>query len=233
MTPHGFIAPGEPLILVEELTHRVIGEFTHAILSIDEAAARASSSEAKEALSAAVDILRAYVAAHRALQAPHAPGQMKLGAYLAGLCDAQSSARLRERGVRLTLKPCDVSLGAARCWRIGLIVAELINNAVRHGFSGGGTGDIDIELLVEDASVVCRVTDNGRAAIDAPPARGRFLVEALACELGGDVTWDFSATGTTVLLTAPIDVTPGGEIPVAAEARVRGIRSTAKAAANA
>jgi two-component sensor histidine kinase len=204
MKPHGFIAPDDSLVLVEELTHRVIHEFTHAIMSIDEAATRISEPRARAVLVDAMRILRAYAAAHRALQAPHTPGQTDLSEYLAGICAAQTQAQLNELGVRLALKRADVRLDAGRCWRVGLIVAELINNAVRHGF-GGGAGEIAIELAVDGSSVLCRVTDNGRAAGQAPPARGRFLVEALAAELGGDAQWRFTPLGTTVLLIVPRD----------------------------
>jgi two-component sensor histidine kinase len=204
MNRHGFIAPGEPLVLVEELNHRVINEFTHAVISIDEVAARTANPEAKAALSEAIVILRAYAAAHRTLQAPHTPGPVSLGDYLAGICAALCSARLRHQGVRLTLKPGSAMLDAALCWRVGLIVAELVTNAVRHGF-GGGAGEIDIEFVVVGGAVQCRVRDNGRAVDEAPPARGRFLVEALATDLGGDVEWRFSPNGATVLLTVPLD----------------------------
>jgi two-component sensor histidine kinase len=208
MNPHGFIAPGEPLVLVEELTHRVINEFTHAIMSIDEVARQTSNPEAMAVLSNAIIILRAYAAAHRALQAPHTSGPTKLGDYLARICRALSSARLREQGVQLTIRQGDITMDAVRCWRVGLIMAELINNAVRHGFSGG-PGDIDIDCFVEGSVVRCRVSDNGREAMETPPARGRFLVEALASELGGEVGWHFSASGTTVVLTVPVQARSG------------------------
>jgi two-component sensor histidine kinase len=204
------LRPGESLVLVEELTHRVINEFTHAILSIDEVAARVSDREAKEALSDAIGILRAYSAAHRALQAPRTPGQMDLCDYLSRVCAGLSAAHLLERGVRVTLRHADVRLAAPRCWRMGLIIAELVNNSVRHSF-GGGAGEIVIELVVDGDALLCRVEDNGRADIKAQPARGRFLVEALAADLGGEAAWRFSARGTTVLLTVPTDSAAGCE----------------------
>ena len=207
MNPRGYIAPGEPLVLVEELTHRVINEFTHAIMSIDEVALKTSDPEAKAVLSNAIVILRTYAAAHRALQAPHALGPTNLGDYLSRICTALASARLREQGVQLTLRRCDVTLDAMHCWRVGLIIAEVINNAARHAF-GGGAGEIEIDCAAEGGLVRCRISDNGGQAIETPPARGRFLVEALASDLGGEVGWRFAPSGTTVVLTVPVRPRP-------------------------
>ena len=145
MQPLGYIVKGEPLVLEDELTHRVINEFTHAIMAIDAAAGRFFSPEAKLALGESTAILRAFVAAHRALQAPHASGPTDLGEHLARVCNALSSARLDPRGVWLILRRCPVRMDAARCWRIGLAVAELIENAARHGLAGR-EGVIDINL---------------------------------------------------------------------------------------
>jgi two-component sensor histidine kinase len=45
-----------------------------------------------------------------------------------------------------------------RCWRLGLIVSELITNAERHAFRNAG-GCIRVKLLPSQSFAECRVTD--------------------------------------------------------------------------
>jgi two-component sensor histidine kinase len=192
----------EPLILVQEISHRVVNEFTHAIASLRLAAAGSASEEARETLTKAASQLRCFADAHRALQRPRSQDAVDVGEYLARLCAASMAAGLQDRGVRLNLSCDAVYLNAERCWRTALIVSELVTNSVRHGLRGG-PGQVAIELLEDGEAVVCRVSDNGVANPLTQPARGLCIVEGLALDLQGEVTWRFGASGTTALLTFP------------------------------
>ena len=66
-----------------------------------------------------------------------------------------------------------------QCWRLGMVVSELITNASRHAFGDGG-GAIRIELLNHGASVECRVADNGSASTIVRPGRGLKIIQLLA-----------------------------------------------------
>jgi two-component sensor histidine kinase len=197
----------EPLILVEEITHRVLNEYTEAIASIALASAGIADAEARAVLTSAARRLHEHAQAHRALQAPATSDFADLGDYLGGVCAALTCAQLRERGVRLTLILSEVRLAAGRCWRVGLIVAELINNAVRHGLRGGG-GDIVVEVRIRDDEVHCRVSDDGGPTQDIAAGRGRRVAQGLAAELGGQVTWAFADSGATALLSFPVQSHP-------------------------
>lgn len=115
------------------------------------------------------------------------------------------SARLSDLGVRLTVVAADAPMSAERCWRVGLIVSELITNCVRHAFRDRG-GRVVVEVGAGDGVTWCRVSDNGW-----PPSpqmrsgRGRAIVQALAGELCGQVEWRFGGCGTTVVLSIPSD----------------------------
>jgi two-component sensor histidine kinase len=194
-----------PLMLVGEISHRVVNEYTHAIATLAIARAQTTDSSARSALAAAEHRLFAYAAVHRALRPPP-PGQpCDLGDYLAEVCSALSRASLADRGVRLTLIPGDVSLAADRCWRVALIVAELVNNALRHAFGGGG-GCVLVEVDADGPTISCRVSDDGRSAGGDPsPGLGRSIVESLAGALGGGIRWCFGPTGASALLCIPAD----------------------------
>lgn len=194
---------GEPLILVAEITHRVANEYAYAISSLHRAAADAPDARSRASLKGAAARLWAYADAHRALRAPVAPGPLDLGEYLGSLCAALAAASLTDSGVRLTFAPeGTVLLDAERCWRVGLVVAELVTNAVRHAFGPEG-GLLRVELSGGCGLVTCRVTDNGRARPDAAPGCGSAVIAGLALALGGDIRREFGPNGTTAILTFP------------------------------
>ena len=75
-------------------------------------------------------------------------------------------------------------------------------NTVRHAFAQQG-GSIAITLTTHEDQVQCRVSDDGRGSCGPKPGRGSQIIEAIAAELGGRVTRENGACGTTVLLTIP------------------------------
>lgn len=93
----------------------------------------------------------------------------------------------------------EVWLDASRCWRVGLVIAELVRNAARHGLADGASA---IWVVVEDLAgrVRCSVCDDGAGAPHARPGRGRRLVQAFAADLGGAVTWSFAPNGCWAVL---------------------------------
>jgi two-component sensor histidine kinase len=200
-------APAEPalLLLVGEISHRVLNEYTHAIATLALARAGATDLTARSALAAAERRLRAQAEAHRALRPPPDGRPYDLGQYLETVCSALCCASLRDRGVRLTLIASEIPLAADRCWRVALITAELVNNAVRHAFNQGG-GRILVEIESLGPTVLCRVADDGRALSSSPPRGwGRSIVESLTDALGGRIEWRFGPLGTEVVLRIPSD----------------------------
>lgn len=188
----------QALILVEEFTHRVLNEYAEAIAVLRLAAAAAPDARSEVTLKAAALRLKAHAEAHRALQAPTHDGPTDLASYIAELGASLTKARLADRGVWLTVSGEEIWLDGDRCWRVGLIVAELIRNATKHGFSGG-TGSIRIEVAEAAGRILCEVCDDGNGR-PATAGRGRRLVQSLARQLGGSVKWRFTPKGCCVRL---------------------------------
>jgi two-component sensor histidine kinase len=195
----------EPLLMVEEISHRVANEYAGAIAAINLEKTRIADADARAVLRRTTDKLQAFAEAHRALQAPAAAGDMCLGDYLDRVCSALSEAWLRERGVKLILVEDAVMLANRRCWRVALIIAELVSNSVRHGLNGSG-GMIVVEVRHAGNEVFCRVADNGGCTTDPAPSRGRRVVERLAGELRGEVSWRFGPNGVTASLVFPVSL---------------------------
>jgi two-component sensor histidine kinase len=195
-------APLQPLHLIEEITHRVVNEYTEAIATLSLAAGASGNLQARAVLTSTANRLRAHVEAHRALQAPLGGELADLADYIVRVCACLSKAPLAASGVALSVDTEEVWLEKDRCWRVGLIVAELIRNAARHGLSGG-PGAVKVEITEESGLVSCLVSDNGRGMTGVSYGRGRGLVSSLAAELGGAVDWAFTPLGCRVLLEFP------------------------------
>jgi two-component sensor histidine kinase len=192
----------DPWLFVAEIEHRIANEYAMAIAAISRSAARQSHVEAKTVLAEAAQRLRNYADAHRSLRAPVNAGPLDLSEHLRGVCSALSRAMLNERGIGLTLVETAVELSAERCWRVGLIVAELVTNAARHGFKDWA-GTITVEIIRAPGEIHCRVCDNGRSSGPGIPGHGAALVDALAGQLGGSVERRFTPHGGAVLLSFP------------------------------
>jgi two-component sensor histidine kinase len=204
----------QPLHLIDEISHRVVNEYAEAICALGQAAKAARDIQAQLALTSAATRLRAQVEAHRALQAPVIDGPMDLADYIGELCSCLARAPLAENGMRLRVTADEVWLDADRCWRVGLIVAELVRNAARHGLSGGAGA---IWVVVEDAAgrIKCSVCDDGGGSQAVRAGRGRRLVQALAAELGGSVAWSFAPNGCCAVLEFSGAPEPGQRLEAA------------------
>ena len=189
------------LDLVEEINHRVVNEYSEAIAMLSIAAARTSSGDAREALRDTADRLRDHAETHRALMPPMVAGRANLADHIAAICKTYVKATLADRGVHLTLKTEDIMMPAEKCWRIGLVVAELVRNAARHGLKGKG-GRIVIEIARRGGHVTCLVSDNG-AAGGGSPGRGQRLVRSLVADLGGEMHWFFEPEGALAYFRLP------------------------------
>jgi two-component sensor histidine kinase len=189
-------------ILLHELNHRINNEFAAAISVVSLAAARSGNNEVKAALSGVTELLHQYADVHRALQMPESDTVVDAAAYLDRLCRSISRSQLDSRKITLVLAAQPVRLPAHRCWRLGMIVFELINNAARHAFSDGA-GEIRVELSHAGAFAKCSVVDDGSAAPTVRPGHGIKIIEELSESLGGRFEQKFGSWGSRSVLVFP------------------------------
>ncbi|HEX3863674.1 MAG TPA: sensor histidine kinase [Stellaceae bacterium] len=194
--------PGE-LLLLREMAHRINNELTSTISVVTCTALRSTNREVKVALSEVIEHLHDHARVYRALQIPTADRWIDAGGYLRELCQSISRARLRHRGIELVLIDNPLQLSASQCWRLGLIVAELITNASRHAFANGG-GVIRIELKRHGCFAECRVTDDGVGPEKIRPGQGLGIMRQLAEGLDGKFEQCFGKRGAVATVSFPI-----------------------------
>jgi two-component sensor histidine kinase len=191
------------MLLVQEMAHRINNELTSTISFVSLTAARSDSGDVKVALAGVLEHLFDHARIYRALQMPTANRWIDAAAYLRELCQAISRSKLQHRGIELVLVERPLQLSATQCWRLGLIVSELITNSCRHAFAEGG-GSIRIEFEKRGRRVECRVTDNGSCAKNIRPGQGLKIIENLAHGLNGKVNQRFGDKGAAAIVSFPI-----------------------------
>jgi two-component sensor histidine kinase len=88
--------------------------------------------------------------------------------------------RLDRLAMRVLFSADDLRLEGERCWKLGLIVSELLTNVSRHAQFDSGEPELRVELMLAGNVVKCRVTDNGSAPEPIRRGRGLAIVGELA-----------------------------------------------------
>jgi two-component sensor histidine kinase len=194
-------------MLLHELNHRINNEFAAAIGIVTVAAARSSNEEVKAALTGVAELLHRSADVHRLLQMPDHDTLVDTAAYLRQLCLSISRSRLDAKEISLVLSAQPLRLRAERCWRLGMIVHELISNAARHAFANRG-GAIRVAVWQDGAFVKCSVQDSGSVTTSIQPGHGLKIVNSLSRALGGRFRQTFGVRGSKSLLVFPHDGEP-------------------------
>src|SRR5262249_5241027 len=115
----------EPLLL-DEINHRINNEFASLIAIVSRAGAASGNDDVKRALSGVARLLHHYAQVHRALLPPDRGDLVNAEGYLSNLCRAISRSKLDRMSIDLALAAPPLMLESDRCWRLGMIVSELI-----------------------------------------------------------------------------------------------------------
>ena len=106
--------------------------------------------------------------------------------------------------IRVLFSADGLRLEGERCWKLGLIVSELLTNVARHAQFDARHPELRVELMLAGNVVKCRVSDNGSAPEPIRRGRGLAIIGELASSLGGCVHTSCAAEGSSVLVTFPL-----------------------------
>src|SRR6476646_3173266 len=162
MTKHIVPLPNsDGSLLLRELNHRIKNELTSTICAVSAKAVRSDSVAVKTALLDVVDLLHQCADVHRAQQMPDQGRLTDAARYLQQLCFSITKYRLDRLAIRVLFSADDLRLEGERCWKLGLIVSEIMTNVARHAQFEGGYPEFGVELMLAGNVVKCRVSDNG------------------------------------------------------------------------
>src|ERR1700745_668386 len=174
-------------LLVRECNHRIKNEPSSAIFPVSAKAVQSESVAVKAALLDVVDLLHQCADVHRALRMPDQGRFTDAAKCLQQPCFSITKYRLDRLAIRVLFSADDLRLEGERCWKLGLIVSELLTNVARHAQFDAREPELRVELMLVGNVVKCRVSDNCSAPEPVRRGRGLVIVGELAASLGGRV----------------------------------------------
>ena len=199
----------EKQVLLQELQHRVANSLQIIASVLMQSARRVQSDETRTHLYSAHNRVMSIATLQKQL-AVTSNNEVELRAYLKELC-ASIGASMIDDPERIELcSTADESKATANVSvSIGLIVTELVINALKHAFPNEKQhGNVAVDYASQGAGWTLNVEDDG-VGIDAgtgegTPGLGTGIVDALAKQLGATVTTTDSDPGTRVsIVRAP------------------------------
>ena len=200
----------EKAVLVQEIQHRVANSLQIIASVLLQSARRVQSEETRGHLRDAHNRVMSIAAVQRQL-ATSEIGEVALKNYFEQLCNSLGASMIGDDR-KLTI---DVDTDASRVEagvsvNLGLIVTELVINALKHAFPDEREGRIVVAYHSSGTGWELSVTDNGvgmpLGAVPAKAGLGTSIVQALARQLGARIEVGDAMPGTGVKIThAPTD----------------------------
>jgi two-component sensor histidine kinase len=190
----------ERQVLMREVNHRV-GNSLQLVAAFLHMQATSSTPETRAALAEANRRVLAIAQVHRRLYSSDDVKTVALHQYLGGLVeDIRQSADAEGTAAQLVLRADEVDIDPDSAVTIGIIVTELVINAMKYAYPGGH-GPIRVLLSRIDADhCVLTVEDEGVGKTEgAPRSRtgiGRSIIKAMASKLAATVDYDTEGPGT-------------------------------------
>jgi len=191
-------------VLLREVNHRV-GNSLQIIASLLHLQANSSpQDEVKAALTNAMGRVAAVAQVHRRLYTSHDLKSVLLNQYLDALLEDLRRSAEGNRMSRLTLKTEAIEIDPDRAVAIGIIVNELVMNAVKYAYPDGA-GPIHVDLHASGDDLTLSIADQG-VGLDAKQndprstGMGQRIVAAMAAKLEASVEPDPLHAGTRIVV---------------------------------
>jgi PAS domain S-box-containing protein len=195
--------------LMKELQHRVKNNLgiISSLLSLE--SGRLSEESSREILDNAINRIQAITSLYERLYRSPDLASIDIALYIEDLTDSIfKTINIDGDRIRLTTRIEQISLDMRHTVPLGLILNELIMNALKYAYPGDTGGTIHVELESSGTTITLKVSDEGVGLPelldpDASSGLGFSLVSLLAGQLGGEVRVE-RGKGTHVAVSFPI-----------------------------
>ena len=189
-------------ILLQELQHRVANSLQIIASVLMQGARKVRSEKARGHLRDARNRVMSIATMQRQLAASRL-GDVALRDYFTDLCASIGASMISDHDQLSLEVTCDASVTKAEgSVSLGLIVTELVINALKHAFPRHRKGKICVDYRADAAAWTLSVRDTGigmpKDSAQAKPGLGTGIVEALAKQLGATVAVATASPGTLV-----------------------------------
>jgi two-component sensor histidine kinase len=192
----------EKAILLQELQHRVANSLQIISSVILQNARKVQSEEVRSHLHEAHERVMSVAAVQRQLVASTLD-VVELRPYFKQLCQSLGASMIHDpEQVSLEVTVDDTAVKPNVSVSLGLIITELVINALKHAFPDGRAGKIMVDYQAHGPNWTLSVTDDGvgmpKDHADTKPGLGTSIVEALAKQLEAAVKVVAAHPGTAV-----------------------------------
>ncbi|OWQ92669.1 sensor histidine kinase [Sphingopyxis witflariensis] len=196
--------------LLHEMQHRVANSLQIIASILMQSARKVQSDEARGHLSDAHQRVMSIATLQRHLAGSDGE-TVELEPYLAQLCASIGASMIFDHEqLTLTTRVDPVSISGDISVSMGLVVTELVINALKHAFPDGRPGHVVVGYAATDDDWTLSVSDDG-IGMEEDPERsqaglGTRIVQALAKQLGAEIAVEDTAPGTRVSLTRTVQI---------------------------
>jgi two-component sensor histidine kinase len=194
-------------MLLRELAHGVANNFASVAALISIKSASVSDSNAKSVLDDAIEQVTVMARVHRRLRSDGHGVLLDSGTFIRELCDDLKASAARGRPLSIECRADSRPLLMDQAVLLGLIVNELVTNAIKHAFPDNRLGHIRVGFEANGSQAWLAVEDDGIGLVARAQANGmgQELVRGLAHQLGGDLEVQSTKSGTSFRLSIPCD----------------------------
>ncbi|MEO7178565.1 MAG: histidine kinase dimerization/phosphoacceptor domain -containing protein [Allosphingosinicella sp.] len=192
----------EKSVMLQELQHRVANSLQIIASVLMQSARKSQSEELRDHLTNAHNRVMSVAELQRQL-AVSSLGDVAMRPYLGQLCQSIGASMIADHDhLSIAVKVDESSASPNGSVSIGLIVTELVINALKHAFPDQQHGEIKVGYDDSDTGWKLTVADDGIGMpgnmADAKPGLGTTIVNALAKQLHATVHVDSSEVGTSI-----------------------------------
>ncbi|OAD91583.1 histidine kinase [Aequorivita soesokkakensis] len=188
-------------LLLKEIHHRVKNnlEMVKSLIALQ--SAKLEDGASKEAMLASQNRVQSMGIIHQKLYQGENLGSIEMKDYFINLGEGVLDTFNAEEKVKIECAMDDLNLDVDTAVPIGLIVNELLTNALKYAFPEGAKGQINISLVKENNDLLLKVTDNGIGKTEGSKPKGTGfgtqLIQLLTQQLNGTISEDYK-NGTAV-----------------------------------
>ncbi|MFO1058470.1 MAG: histidine kinase dimerization/phosphoacceptor domain -containing protein [Dongiaceae bacterium] len=194
-------------LLLREVNHRVSNSLQLIASLLGMQAKRNGDQACRRALAEAHDRVLAVSQLHRQLYAEGDVRFVPMDRYLGGLVEELGRSIGGDALPSVDCRVEPIRLETDRAVTVGLVVTELVINALKHAYPEGGGGPVRVRLSRRDAETLeLAVEDEGVGYAPDAGSRtglGEIIVASMAAKLGGQPARDPGHRGTRVRISFP------------------------------
>ena len=210
----------EKAILIQEVQHRVANSLQIIASVLMQSARRVQSEEARGQIQNAHHRVMSIAAVQRQLSTSPG-GNVELRTYFTQLCESLGASMIaNDDSLSISVTVDNSVVEADVSVSLGLIVTELVINALKHAFPDQRKGRILIDYRSAGGDWTLSVADDGigiPSGRDAPKSGlGTGIVEALTKNLGAEIELSDANPGTAVTISHRESRGISGDLPQAA-----------------